>query len=510
MNRPEPSDAALLESFFRNQEEAAFTEIVRRHLPLVYAIAQRLTGNATLAQDASQIVFIKLARVRRPFPAALPLVAWLHTTSRSAAIDIIRSESRRQKREQTAAENLPMKSSENFLWQEISPLLDELIGKLRPREQAIILGRYFQAKSYRDIAESLQLSEDGARMSGKRALDRLRILLGRRGIVTTSSLLGTALQSFASAPAAAGLATQISASAISAASVGTASSLLPTLIIMSYKTHIIIGSALVLAGAALLAVRSGTDSSNASASQNAGLSISSAGLGASSSLENTKASRIRPGNESKPGETKAGGEAREATRRQLEKDQTIDSRLLALKTRLNLTPQQEAAVRAAYEQANRQRDGLRAAEAVRRRDGTETAQTRQADREAFAQIRASESLSVNAALDEGQQTAYEEYQADAIRAQANTWANQQLGSITAMLDLNETQQGQVFDLLTQQVQSFDPNPTLDQGGSPIKAFDEQSMNALPATLQSMQQILTPAQFQLFQSQMEQRAAALQK
>jgi hypothetical protein len=38
-------DAKLLEQFARNQSEAAFAELVKRHIALVYSVAFRKTGD---------------------------------------------------------------------------------------------------------------------------------------------------------------------------------------------------------------------------------------------------------------------------------------------------------------------------------------------------------------------------------------------------------------------------------------------------------------------------------
>ena len=41
----------LVREFARHNSEAAFTELVRRHIALVYSVARRCTGNDGDAQD---------------------------------------------------------------------------------------------------------------------------------------------------------------------------------------------------------------------------------------------------------------------------------------------------------------------------------------------------------------------------------------------------------------------------------------------------------------------------
>lgn len=56
-------DADLLQRYAESDDEAAFTELVERHLAFVFNCSLRLAhGNTALAQDASQMVFSDLAR----------------------------------------------------------------------------------------------------------------------------------------------------------------------------------------------------------------------------------------------------------------------------------------------------------------------------------------------------------------------------------------------------------------------------------------------------------------
>ena len=56
-------DAMLLRSYARDRSEGDFAELVRRHVNLVYSCALRqVNGDIHLAEDATQLVFIDLAR----------------------------------------------------------------------------------------------------------------------------------------------------------------------------------------------------------------------------------------------------------------------------------------------------------------------------------------------------------------------------------------------------------------------------------------------------------------
>src|SRR4051812_12703130 len=96
-------DAQLLREFAGTGSELALAELVRRHLDLVYSAALRqLGGDAHLARDASQQVFIALARQAGTLARHPVLAAWLYTTTHFTTAKIRRTERRRQQREQEA------------------------------------------------------------------------------------------------------------------------------------------------------------------------------------------------------------------------------------------------------------------------------------------------------------------------------------------------------------------------------------------------------------------------
>src|SRR5882672_6000600 len=94
-------DIALLRSYAEHGAEDAFTELVQRHLNLVYSAAlRRVGGDPHLAADVTQQVFVALARQAPALARRTVLTGWLYTTARFAAARVVRTERRRQAREQ--------------------------------------------------------------------------------------------------------------------------------------------------------------------------------------------------------------------------------------------------------------------------------------------------------------------------------------------------------------------------------------------------------------------------
>src|SRR5437016_5532063 len=96
------SDMDLVREFAHDHSEAAFTELVRRHLDLVYSVARRGTNNESDAQDVAQTVFVIFARKAAGLSARVVLTGWLYETTRYAAACVRRTNARRHVREQRA------------------------------------------------------------------------------------------------------------------------------------------------------------------------------------------------------------------------------------------------------------------------------------------------------------------------------------------------------------------------------------------------------------------------
>jgi hypothetical protein len=96
------ADSNLLRQFVEHQSEAAFAGLVARHINLVYSVALRQVGDPHHAQEIAQAVFILLARKAGQLRHDRALSRWLFQTTRLTASNFLRSELRRQRREQAA------------------------------------------------------------------------------------------------------------------------------------------------------------------------------------------------------------------------------------------------------------------------------------------------------------------------------------------------------------------------------------------------------------------------
>ncbi|MCX6951621.1 MAG: sigma-70 family RNA polymerase sigma factor [Verrucomicrobia bacterium] len=248
-------DIVLLRRYAETRDEAAFAELVRRHLDLVYGAALRqLSGATHRAEEVAQSVFTDLAHKAAAVAGRTDLVGWLYTSTHFAAAKLKRGEQRRQRREEEShtMNELLSNSAADADWQRLRPVLDEVMHELPQRDRDVILQRFFEGRRLADVGARLGLSEDAARMRVDRALDKLRTLLARRSITSTTAALGVALANQPVVAVPAGLATTITGAAL--ASSAPATGALATWIQFMTTSKLTIG----VVGAALLAAVVGT------------------------------------------------------------------------------------------------------------------------------------------------------------------------------------------------------------------------------------------------------------
>src|SRR5213594_961209 len=119
------TDQQLLRDYTERRSEAAFAELVRRHVDLVYSAALRMVRDPHLAEDVAQGAFVALAQNARQLTDRPVLSGWLHRTAQNLAANTIRSDVRRRAREQEAAAMNELFTAESdATWDSIAPHLD--------------------------------------------------------------------------------------------------------------------------------------------------------------------------------------------------------------------------------------------------------------------------------------------------------------------------------------------------------------------------------------------------
>jgi RNA polymerase sigma factor (sigma-70 family) len=178
----------LLAEFARSRSEAAFHELVRRHLPLVYHAALRVTnGDQHLAEDVAQVVFTDFATKAARLSSGSIVAGWLHQHTWFTASKMVRTERRRALREQQSMQSPDSSSDE--LDSQLRPVLDQALTELKAEDRDALVLRFFESADLRRVGATFGISEDAAQKRIARALEKLRGVLAARGVTISSAAL---------------------------------------------------------------------------------------------------------------------------------------------------------------------------------------------------------------------------------------------------------------------------------------------------------------------------------
>ncbi len=194
-------DGELLETFARGGSEAAFECLVKQYVDLVYSAAWRQTGDREQARDVTQAVFVILAQKAGSLSPKTILSGWLYRTSHFVALEAMRAERRRKIREASMLQLAEGEENPGDLWEKISPKLDAAMQEIKEADRNAILLRFFQGRSMGEVAAALGVKEEAAKKRVNRAVEKLRHVLSRRGITSSSSMLMVVLTANAVQPA---------------------------------------------------------------------------------------------------------------------------------------------------------------------------------------------------------------------------------------------------------------------------------------------------------------------
>jgi RNA polymerase sigma-70 factor (ECF subfamily) len=179
------SDAAVVVAIGRWREDA-LAEAYRRHAGAVFALARRLLVDPGMAEEVVQEVFLRLWNQPEKFdPERGSLRAFLLAQTHGRAVDVLRSETSRRRREerdarQTAEAGYDIEREVMDL--SVTDKVNEVMAVLPVDERRAIELAYFGGHTYREVARLLDEPEGTIKSRIRTGLMRLRRQLLDRGI----------------------------------------------------------------------------------------------------------------------------------------------------------------------------------------------------------------------------------------------------------------------------------------------------------------------------------------
>jgi RNA polymerase sigma-70 factor (ECF subfamily) len=165
------------------RDDKALEELIASFGSAVYAVAIRVVAEPSFAQEVAQDTFVALWRRPGAFdPDRGTLLRFLCGVARNKAVDLVRrEESLRRAHDTLIAETSPAQAVTTMpAIEERDSVLKALKELTETQREALVLA-YFGGRTYREVAEELQIPEGTAKTRLRDGLIRLRTVLVAQG-----------------------------------------------------------------------------------------------------------------------------------------------------------------------------------------------------------------------------------------------------------------------------------------------------------------------------------------
>lgn len=171
------SDQRIIELYLDSQNPTYFSEIYERYSGKVFGKCLTLLRDSALAEDAAQDIFTKIFLKLSSFNKDAMFSTWLYAITYNYCIDIIRKD-KKSIFSDMDEKNLKDVSDDEIGDRELKEMeieeLKKALNKIPQDDQAILLMKYHDDMSIKEICDLLDKSESAVKMKILRAKQRVR------------------------------------------------------------------------------------------------------------------------------------------------------------------------------------------------------------------------------------------------------------------------------------------------------------------------------------------------
>ncbi len=157
------TDIEALITLAKTGKQSAYKKLLDEYWSYIYGFQLKRTSDEFLAEDITIQTFAKAFDKLSTYNSDYKFKTWLTTISKNIYVDIIRKENNAVVTNTSKAENKKINSladntlsaEDELIKEQNLSLLLQNIKKLKPDYQNIIMLRYFQELSYKEIAETI-------------------------------------------------------------------------------------------------------------------------------------------------------------------------------------------------------------------------------------------------------------------------------------------------------------------------------------------------------------------
>lgn len=185
---PDAVEARAREALERGDHRAALTALMDGYGADIYGFCRQFTGDAQLAEDLRQIIFIQAFEALPGLAPGSTLRAWLYGIARHRCLDATKTRRRWRKRfhlDQAPADRAAAPAedpAEALDRPALHRALAHCLGKLAPELRMLVLMRHREGLSYAELARALGARPATLQARVSRAMPGLRRCVSAQGV----------------------------------------------------------------------------------------------------------------------------------------------------------------------------------------------------------------------------------------------------------------------------------------------------------------------------------------
>jgi RNA polymerase sigma factor (sigma-70 family) len=172
------SDHELVTLYLNTGNNQHFAQLYNRHRHRVYQKCYAYTGNSDDSEDFVQEIFVRLTQKLNSYKGDAKFTTWLHVVTVNYCLDQIRKKQHQQAmwckylfEASPTTEWVTSTSEEPYI-----TASEKVLKQLTPTQRNLLVTKYGDSMSIKDIALSQRITSSAVKMRIKRARDHARTL----------------------------------------------------------------------------------------------------------------------------------------------------------------------------------------------------------------------------------------------------------------------------------------------------------------------------------------------
>jgi RNA polymerase sigma factor (sigma-70 family) len=167
------SDADIIKEYLRTQNATYFSILYRKYAGKVYGKCLSILRNEDEAKDAVQDIFVKIMLNLGNFGEKSQFSTWIYSITYNFCIDLIRKRKKEKTLFSDDIERVPDVAEEDvpdeFMREMDIKYLKQVLEELSTGDRIILLMKYQDELSIKEIADTIDKTESAVKMKIKRA-----------------------------------------------------------------------------------------------------------------------------------------------------------------------------------------------------------------------------------------------------------------------------------------------------------------------------------------------------